>query len=100
MFLFPHMKGEKRVVEYLRVRCQITENPVLPLSVTFTEDISNLAIWPEDRLMLYEYRAVVPEVCSADPKRTTTNSHGIREYISVMATLMLSKFLIKSITFC
>jgi len=43
------MKGEKRVGGYLRVRYQIPENPALPVSVTFAEDISNLAIWPEDR---------------------------------------------------
>ena len=54
------MKYEKRVGGYLRVVYQIPENPVLPLTVTFTEDISNLAIWPEDRRILYEYRAVVP----------------------------------------
>ena len=94
------MKGEKRVGGYLRVRHQIPENLVLPLSVTFTEDISNFAIGPEDRLMLYEYRAVVPEVCSADPKRNATNSQGIRGYISLMATLKRSKFLIKRIKCC
>jgi hypothetical protein len=91
------MKGEKRVGGYLRVRYQIPENPALPVSA---EDISNLAIWPEDRWMLYEYRAVVSEVCSADPKRTATNSQGIPAYISVMATFKLIKFLIKGITFC
>ena len=91
------MKYEKRVGGYLRVVYQIPENPVLPLTVTFTEDVSNLAIRPEDRRILYEYRAVVPEVCSTDPKRTATNSQGIREYISVMATLKLNKFLIKRI---
>ena len=100
MCFFPHMKGGKRVFGCLSARYQIPESPALALSVTFTEDISNLAMWPEGKRMLYEYRAMVPEVCSADSKRTATNSQGIRGYISVMTTLKLSKFLIKSMTFC
>jgi hypothetical protein len=32
-------------------------------------------------------RAVVPEVCSADPEESATSSQGIHGYIPVMATL-------------
>lgn len=31
--------------------------------------------------------AVVPKLCSADPKRSATSSQGIHRYIPVMATL-------------
>lgn len=35
-------------------------------------------------------RAVVPKVCSADPKRAATSTQGFRGYSSVMATLTLT----------
>jgi hypothetical protein len=44
--------------------------------------------------------AVVPIVCSAEPKGSTTSSHGIHGCMSVMATLKCTFFFIKGIMFC
>jgi len=40
---------------------------------------------------------VVPNVCSANPNGSANSSRGIREYVSVMATLILTYFLMKVI---
>jgi hypothetical protein len=42
---------------------------------------------------------VLPKVCSADLKGTATSSQGIRGYISLMATLKFTNFLIKQLFF-
>jgi hypothetical protein len=55
---------------------------------------------PEYEEKLLTTRSVAPKVCSADPKGSTTSFQGTREYISVMATLKFSYFLIKEIMFC
>ena len=38
------------------------------------------------------FKAVVPKLCSADPKGSATSSQGIRGYISVMVTLKFTYF--------
>jgi len=40
------------------------------------------------------YTAVITKVCSSDRKGSVTSSQGIRGYMSVMATLKLTYFLI------
>jgi hypothetical protein len=39
-------------------------------------------------------RAVVPKLCSADHKGSVTSSQGIRGYISVMAAIKFTYFLL------
>jgi len=43
----------------------------------------------------YQLNPVVPKMCYADPKGSTTSSQGIHGYISVMATLKFTYFLNK-----
>jgi hypothetical protein len=45
------------------------------------------------------FKAVVPQVFSADPKGSATNSLGIRGYILLMPTLKPTHSLIKGIMF-
>jgi len=45
-------------------------------------------------------RAVVPKVWPADPMESMTTSQGLHGYVSVMATLRFTNFLIKGIMFC
>ena len=40
---------------------------------------------------------VVPKVCCADPTGPTTSSQAIRRYISVMATLKFTYFLLNEL---
>jgi hypothetical protein len=42
---------------------------------------------------------VVPKVCSADPQRSAASFRGIRGYISTMANLKFTDFLVKGILF-
>ena len=48
------------------------------------------------KLLVQRYGSipVVPKVCSADPKRSSTTPQGIRGYISVIITLKFTYFLI------
>ena len=46
------------------------------------------------------HTAMVPKVRFADLKESATSSQGIREYISVMATLKFTYFVIKGIVSC
>ena len=57
-----------------------------------------LSWWIKSVWLLHAVTAV-PKVCSADPKGSATSSQEICGYISVMATLKLTYFLIEGITF-
>jgi len=46
---------------------------------------TNLHVW---------LNTVVPKVCSVEPTGPTTSSQGIRQYISVTATLKFTYFLL------
>jgi hypothetical protein len=61
---------------------------------TLKREVSKLPLKPEPR------SAMVPKMCFADPTGYATSSQEIRGYISVMANIRSTYFLIKGIMSC
>jgi hypothetical protein len=77
--------------------------PLAAEAVNFLFEITSRSFWsPPVQFVpgVLSPKAVVPKVCSADPKGSASSSQGIRGYVSVMVALKVTYSLIKGIMFC